>query len=165
MNRGRALPLAIRTAVFAVLLPGTVFVLLPIRILAATAAQWSFEIGPLRLLGLVPLVLGTLVLFWGFAGFVLEGQGTPAPYDPPRRLVTGQLYARVRNPMYVAGTLVLVGEALLAESFALFAYAGLVWVGFHLFVVLYEEPGLRRRFGLEYEAYLARVPRWIPRAR
>ena len=65
-----------------------------------------------------------------------EGRGTPAPYDPPRQLVTGQLYRWVRNPMYVAIVIVLLGESVAFQSLTLLVYAGVVWLACHLFVVL-----------------------------
>lgn len=146
-------------------MPGTVVVLLPALILGATPSAPSLDLGPLRFAGVLLVALGLFVAGWAVLGFVIEGRGTPAPYDPPRRLVSGRLYARVRNPMYLGGTLILVGEAVLFRSYALLAYAALVWLGWHLFVVLYEEPTLRRRFGAAYDEYRARVPRWLPRLR
>jgi len=92
----------------------------------------------------------------------VEGEGTPAPYDPPHRLVTGRLYGWMRNPMYVAVITILLGEALFYGSVALLAWAVVAWFLFNFLVVLYEEPVLRRRFGPAYEAYLEHVPRWIP---
>jgi len=100
----------VRTLLFGALVPATILVLIPAMILNATGTEG--EGGVLRLLGLVPLVLGIAILAWCFAGFIVEGEGTPAPYDPPHRLVTGRLYGWMRNPMYVAVTTVLVGEAL-----------------------------------------------------
>jgi protein-S-isoprenylcysteine O-methyltransferase Ste14 len=74
------------------------------------------------------------------------------------------LYRYVRNPMYLGVTLVLLGEALLARSTALAVY-WLVWFGaVNAFVIGYEEPDLRKRFGESYERYTARVGRWIPRS-
>lgn len=154
--------LALRTTVFAVLMPATVLLYVPSAILAGTGDR--FDPTGWRALGLVPLVVGVAVLLVCFAGFILEGRGTPAPYDPPRHLVTGALYRRVRNPMYVGVTTALVGEAAVFGSVALLAWAVVLWLIFHLFVVLYEEPGLRERFDGAYEDYLRRVPRWIPRA-
>ena len=152
--------LAIRTLVFAVLMPATIVVYVPWVILGGNA---QLDLGGWRALGLVPLVAGVAVLLLAFAGFIVEGRGTPAPYDPPRRLVTGALYERVRNPMYVGVTTALVGEAIVFGSPAILAWAAFMWVAFHLFVVLYEEPGLRDRFDGAYDDYLRRVPRWIPR--
>ena len=141
-------------------MPATFLVLIPAMILSATGTEG--EGGVLRLVGLVPLVLGIAVFAWCFAGFIVEGEGTPAPYDPPHRLVTGRLYGWMRNPMYVAVTTILVGEAMFYGSVALLAWAAVAWIFFHVFVVLYEEPTLQRRFGPAYDAYTEHVPRWIP---
>jgi protein-S-isoprenylcysteine O-methyltransferase Ste14 len=153
--------LALRTIVFAVLMPATVLVYVPWLILGACGERP--DLVGWRALGLVPLFAGVGVLLVCFAGFILEGRGTPAPYDPPRRLVTGALYQRVRNPMYVGVTTALVGEAILFGSVGILAWSLVLWLVFHLFVVLYEEPGLRDRFDGAYDDYLRRVPRWIPR--
>jgi protein-S-isoprenylcysteine O-methyltransferase Ste14 len=77
-------------------------------------------------------------------------------------VVTG-LYRFVCNPMYAAVVALVLGEAILLGDWRLIAYAALIWVAFHLFVIGYEEPTLRRTFGAEYEAFRANVPRWIPR--
>ena len=97
--------------------------------------------------------------------FVRQGHGTPAPMAPPGRLVVSGPYRAVRNPAYLTALGVLLGEALLLGSRAVLVYAGAMAVAFHLFVVLYEEPALRRKFGAEYEAFCREVPRWIPRLR
>ena len=98
--------------------------------------------------------------FWGFA---LRGQGMPAPIAPTQKLVVEGLHRYIRNPMYVGVMLVVWGQALLYWSRALAEYAAFLWLAFHVFVLLYEEPTLRRTFGEQYEAYRRRVPRWIPR--
>jgi protein-S-isoprenylcysteine O-methyltransferase Ste14 len=150
----------VRTAVFAALLPASIVIFIPRWVLA-----WSGGPGesPWQPVGLAPIAVGAAFLLWCWAGFVTEGRGTPAPYDPPRRLVSGALYAWVRNPMYVAITVILVGEAMFFWSAALLLLALATSLVFHLFVVLYEEPGLRTRFGAPYEEYTRRVRRWIPR--
>jgi protein-S-isoprenylcysteine O-methyltransferase Ste14 len=150
----------LRTLVFGALVPATILVAIPALILNATGT--SGDGGVLRLVGLVPLVLGIAILAWCFAGFIVEGEGTPAPYDPPHRLVTGRLYGWMRNPMYVAVVTILLGEAMFYGSVALLLWAIVVGILFNFFVVFYEEPTLRRRFGPAYEAYLEHVPRWIP---
>jgi protein-S-isoprenylcysteine O-methyltransferase Ste14 len=150
----------LRTLLFGALVPATVLVVIPALILDATGTEG--EGGVLRLVGLVPLVLGIAILAWCFAGFIVEGEGTPAPYDPPHRLVTGRLYGWMRNPMYVAVTTILLGEAVFYGSVALLVWTVVAWIIFNFFVVLYEEPSLKRRFGPAYEAYVERVPRWIP---
>jgi protein-S-isoprenylcysteine O-methyltransferase Ste14 len=89
--------------------------------------------------------------------------GTPAPVKPPEKLVANGLYRHVRNPMYVAVFIIIIGQALLFGDAALLPYAAIIWTAFHLFVIFYEEPNLRRRFGADYELYCSRVPRWLPR--
>ena len=150
----------LRTLVFGALVPASVIVVVPALILNATGVEG--EGGVLRLVGLVPLVLGIAILAWCFAGFIVEGEGTPAPYDPPHRLVTGRLYGWMRNPMYVAVLTILLGEAMFYGSVPLLLWGVLAGILFNFFVVFYEEPTLRRRFGPAYEAYLEHVPRWIP---
>jgi protein-S-isoprenylcysteine O-methyltransferase Ste14 len=118
---------------------------------------------PLRVLGAIVLAVGVGVLLHAFARFVVEGVGTPAPVAPPERLVVGGLYRYVRNPMYVAVTATIVGQALLLGQPILIAYAAGFLVLVAAFVRWYEEPTLLRRFGPEYEAYRRAVPGWWPR--
>jgi protein-S-isoprenylcysteine O-methyltransferase Ste14 len=113
--------------------------------------------GVLVLIAAIPLFLEFL---WRF---VEEGHGTPAPVAPTEKLVVGGTFRRVRNPGYVAVVGILLGEALVLGSVLLLTYAVGIWLIFHLFVLVYEEPTLRRQFGEEYGAYCRRVPRWLPR--
>jgi len=94
--------------------------------------------------------------------FTFTGRGTPAPFDPPKEIVVRGPYRYVRNPMYVAVMLALTGEALLFEAASLLIYAALAFSFFHFWVVFYEEPTLRRKFGDSYREYCRRVPRWLP---
>jgi protein-S-isoprenylcysteine O-methyltransferase Ste14 len=118
-----------------------------------------------RWIGVAAIGIGFGVAIDGWIRFVVSGHGTPAPNAPPRHLVVGGLYRLVRNPMYVGIILLILGQALLFGSWSTVVYATLVAVVLHLFAVLYEERTLRRRFGPEYEAYRARVNRWVPRFR
>ena len=118
-----------------------------------------------RWLGVALIALGMPVLLDAFARFALQGRGTPAPVMPPERLVVFGFYRHVRNPMYVAITSIVTGQGLLLGDSRLFAWAAVLWLLFHVFVLLYEEPILRSRFGREYGAYCANVPRWIPKPR
>jgi protein-S-isoprenylcysteine O-methyltransferase Ste14 len=77
----------------------------------------------------------------------------------------GGVYRYVRNPAYIAVIAMLVGQALFFGNRALLEYAFVVAIGFHLFVILYEEPTLTRKFGRDYQAYCQEVPRWIPHLR
>ena len=97
------------------------------------------------------------------ATFVVRGRGTPAPFDPPRQFVAVGPYRYVRNPMYIGGALLLAGFALYIRSGAALIFC-LPWLLLcHIFVLLYEEPTLRSKFGTTYEDYCRTVPRWIPR--
>src|SRR5262245_40726232 len=130
--------------------------------------QWEFRpaffgLHLTRILGGVLIIAGVPGLVDSFVRFALEGLGTPAPIAPTQKLVVTGLYRYVRNPIYIALIAVIFGQALLLGDVRLFWYGTLFWLALHVFVVLYEEPTLTRTFGIEYEAYQANVPRWIPR--
>jgi protein-S-isoprenylcysteine O-methyltransferase Ste14 len=150
---------------FLVLAPGTVAALVPWWI-----SRWR-PLPPLlgwpwlRGLGALLILLGLPVLLDSFGRFALEGRGTPAPIAPTERLVARGFYRYVRNPMYVAVTSLILGQGLLLGNAVVLQYGLMVLLGFHLFVLAYEEPALRRRFGAEYLAYCAGVRRWLPRLR
>jgi protein-S-isoprenylcysteine O-methyltransferase Ste14 len=116
----------------------------------------------LRLLGGAFIAFGLLLVLEATARFALQGRGTPAPWAPPERFVARGSYRFTRNPMYVGVLALIVGQALLLGREVLFAWAVGAWLLFQLFLLLEEEPGLRRRFGAEYEDYCALVPRWLP---
>lgn len=114
-------------------------------------------------LGIPLMAAGGLLTLACVATFVVRGQGTPAPFDPPRVVVASGPYRWVRNPMYLGASLVLAGYALCAVSFAALLVPIALLAAAHGFVVLYEEPTLDRRFGESYRAYRRSTPRWIPR--
>jgi protein-S-isoprenylcysteine O-methyltransferase Ste14 len=118
-----------------------------------------------RVIGGVVVAVGVAILVESFSRFAMKGRGTPAPIAPTETLVVSGFYRYVRNPMYVAVLAIIIGQALLFGSIVLLPYAALVWLLFHGFVLLYEEPTLRRRYGPSYEAYRANVRRWRPRMR
>jgi len=108
------------------------------------------------------MIAGTAILLRCIRDFAVVGRGTLSPIDAPRKLVVAGLYRYVRNPMYVGVTMVLVGEVLFFKSLALLEYT-VVWFGVvNLFVLFYEEPTLKRRFGESYDRYRRSVGRWIP---
>jgi protein-S-isoprenylcysteine O-methyltransferase Ste14 len=156
---------ALKSAVFTILVPGTVVVIVPWMILGAGDGPHPSSALVLRLVGGAAAIAGLALYFRCLSGFVQEGGGTPSPTDPPRRLVVRGPYRRTRNPMYLAVLSMVVGEALAFGSASLGIYAAALGLAFHAFVVLYEEPALGRMFGEEYAAYRRAVPRWLGRAR
>ena len=154
-----------RAVTYASLFIGFLLVFVPARILAAAGIGSAPHVGPLQVLGLLVTAAGALLALWCVAAFVVVGKGTPAPFDPPRRLVVRGPYIFVRNPMYIGAGLALLGAALYHGSSGLAVYAVLFLAVMHVFVLLYEEPTLRRAFGTEYEVYCSRVARWWPRWR
>jgi protein-S-isoprenylcysteine O-methyltransferase Ste14 len=152
---------ALKTLLFTVFVPGTVAGLVP-YLLTRGDAGGTVPLGATHWLGLLPILAGLVIYLRSAWDFVAAGRGTPAPIDPPKRLVARGFYRFSRNPMYVAVLAVLLGEAIVLGSATLAAYALAVGIAFHLFVVLYEEPTLRRLYGRAYEEYCNEVPRWFP---
>lgn len=145
-------------------LPGTVLVFIPAILLGLKGGP---EIASMKSVG-----------FWAglvFAGagaglsggsmrlFFRHGEGTPAPWEPPQRFVVQGLYRHVRNPMIVGVILLLIAEALIFQSVAVGIWAVVFFVGNAIYFPAVEEPGLRQRFGKDYETYCANVGRWVPR--
>ncbi len=153
------------SAMFLVIAPGIVAGYVPWRICRWHVAAPLLGISPFRLVGVLFIVAGIPVLLDSFARFALQGLGTPAPIFPTRHLVVSGLFRYVRNPMYVAMLALILGQGLLFGSIGVLEYSVAVWVGFYLFVLIYEEPTLRKSFGLEYQEFCANVPRWIPHLR
>jgi protein-S-isoprenylcysteine O-methyltransferase Ste14 len=153
------------SALFLVIAPGTIAGLVPWWI-----SRWRFQppllhVPVLRVIGVLLVTAGVSVLLDSFARFALTGLGTPAPVFPTRHLVVSGLYQHVRNPMYIAVVSVIIGQGLLFGNVRVLEYGALAWLGFHFFVLAYEEPVLRATHGTEYKAFCDQVPRWIPRLR
>ena len=153
----------VRAVTYAALFIGFVLVYLPARFLSWSGIVEPATTGAPQIAGMIMVTIGTVIAFWCVFTFVFIGKGTPAPFDPPRKLVIRGPYRFVRNPMYIGAGMTLAGAALFYESLSIFIYTGLFFLITHLFVVLYEEPTLRRTFGNEYEAYFRRVRRWLPK--
>jgi protein-S-isoprenylcysteine O-methyltransferase Ste14 len=135
----------------------------------APLAAWLDALLPVRLpfdlrwLGVL-IAIGAMVLIASAqVSFVRFGGGTGVPNDPPRRLVASGPYRWVRNPLYISGNALLWATALMLNSAGLLGIAFVVAMGFHLFVVFYEEPQLEKRYGDAYREYTKSVPRWVPR--
>jgi protein-S-isoprenylcysteine O-methyltransferase Ste14 len=156
------IPAVVRAVTYTALFIGLLFIYLPGRLLAWSGVVRPEANGAPQIAGMIIGGVGTVIALWCIFAFVFVGKGTPAPVDPPRRLVIRGPYRFVRNPMYIGAGLVLAGLAIFYKSILVAVYAGLFFLAAHIFVVTYEEPTLRRTFGQEYDAYCARVRRWWP---
>lgn len=141
--------------------PGILFFYLPFWLtrfrIPAQEPQWQ------RMLACLLITAGAVPLLESAARFVRAGKGTLVPTTPTEHLVVSGLYRYVRNPMYVGVAVCLAAEAMLFRSADLVVELALALIAIHLFVCLYEEPTLRKRYGQEYAEYKRNVPRWLPR--
>jgi protein-S-isoprenylcysteine O-methyltransferase Ste14 len=151
-----------RGLTYAALFISFVLVFLPAQVLSRAGVSMPAELGPLQAFGAVAVVLGLALAIWCVLAFGIVGKGTPAPFDPPRRLVVRGPYRYVRNPMYIGAIGGLAGASLFYESLALAAFTLLFAAIVHVFVLFYEEPTLTRLFGADYTEYRRRVRRWRP---
>ncbi len=164
-NRMRRVFAILGSGLFLLLAPGIVAGVVPWWI-----SRWHVQapllgIPVLRLVGGVLIIASICVLLDSFARFAIQGLGTPAPVFPPRHLVISALYRHVRNPIYLAVVAAILGQGLLFGSVPVLEYGVPVWLAFHVFVLVYEEPKLTATFGPEYEVFRTHVPRWLPHLR
>ena len=152
-----------RAATYSALFIGFLLIFLPDRILSSTGIIRPAAIGLSQVAGLLLGASGAALALTCILTLVFVGSGTPAPFDPPRRLVVRGPYRLVRNPMYLGAGLALSGAGLFYQSIPLLGYAGVFLLITHLFVLLYEEPTLRQTFDGDYEAYCRQVGRWWPK--
>jgi protein-S-isoprenylcysteine O-methyltransferase Ste14 len=153
---------ALRSLLFLILAPGMVAGYIPLALLRNGS---QLETGIFAYLAIPFWLVGAVIVLWSFWNFLVQGRGTPAPIDPPKEMVATGFYRYVRNPMYVGVLAIIIGHFLWFGYWNLLIYATIVFVAFHAFVMYYEEPTLKRKFGAPYEDYLRKVPRWIPRFR
>lgn len=153
-----------------ILLPGTALGLIPALILAVTGVTpISNELTLFNLLrfwlGLLLTAAGGGLAVWTIVLFMRYGEGTPAPWEPPRKLVVCGPYRHVRNPMISSVLILIAAEALLFGSWPLLVWMGAFFLGNVVYFPLVEEKGLEERFGQAYREYKKNVPRWLPRRR
>jgi protein-S-isoprenylcysteine O-methyltransferase Ste14 len=151
---------ALKSFFFLILVPGLLLGYFPYLIAASDIEL--FDPGAFAYLAFPLWLVGGGGMLWCFWNFTVNGRGTPAPIDLPKELVAVGLYRLVRNPMYAAGIIALIGWILWSPSLPLILAPILFFLAAQLFVTLYEEPTLKRKFGAAYEDYVRRVPRWIP---
>lgn len=151
--------LVLKNLLFTLVMPGTAAVYLPLLL---TRGKWpAAGVGAVLACALIGIGASIyLRCVWDFLSF---GRGTPAPIDAPKKLVIRGLYRYVRNPMYIGVLTVILGWSILFRSWDVLLYGLVVSTSFHLFITRYEEPHLHDVFGVDYDAYRARVRRWLPR--
>ena len=158
----KSLRLLFKNLLFTLLVPGFVVGWMPLRWFERRAqwpAVWSWH----HFAGTALFAVGLVVYLHCTWLFATCGQGTPAPFDPPRKLVWRGLYKWVRNPMYLGIFALVAGEMGFLRSQHILVYFICLLCAMQLFVVGYEERALRHRFGAMYEDYKRAVPRWLPR--
>jgi protein-S-isoprenylcysteine O-methyltransferase Ste14 len=151
-----------RAVTYSTFFVGLVLIFLPASVLTRAGVVRPAAIGVWQVAGVVVGLVGAALALWCILTFVFIGHGTPAPFDPPRRLVVRGPYRLVRNPMYIGAGIALFGAALFYQSPALLGYVVVFLLAMHVFVIGYEEPTLRRMFGREYTVYCQNVGRWWP---
>ena len=150
------------TLIYLFLLVPFFIIWIPYEILSASGHDIEFNNGVFQHVGLVFIALGVVAYIWCSGSFVFYAKGTPIPFTPTKELVVTGLYKYVRNPLYIAGMLVLLGETLLFLSKGIFIYTLIMFGVFNIHVLM-EENHLEDTFGKKYEQYRKDVPRWIPR--
>ncbi len=147
-----------KNLLFTIVVPGTVAVYIPVFLFSYASVDFSLN----ALIGGLLLLIGGSIYLWCLWDFASTGRGTPAPIDPPKHLVVRGLYRYMRNPMYAGVLSVIFGWGSLFAALPIIIYGLCMAIGFHLFVVLHEEPNLRQMFGSSYEEYCSQVNRWLP---
>ena len=154
--------LLVRNLIFTILQPGVAAGLVPYLILSNTGRTFFPDVWTIwHYAGAALMLVGATVVLICILRFATEGRGTLSPLDPTKKLVVHGLYHYSRNPMYVGVTLLLIGETLFWMSLPLAVYTAVLFAGFNAFIVLHEEPRLRRDFPVEYALYCSRVRRWF----
>jgi protein-S-isoprenylcysteine O-methyltransferase Ste14 len=160
--------LVIRSLLSVLALPTVVAGVLPAWLIFSRGAHLGFKLEtPLNVVlaavGLMLAAAGLALAAGTMRRFATQGEGTLAPWDPPRKLVVSGVYRHVRNPM-ISGVLgILAGEGLFFGSTAVLGWFAIFAAANAIYIPLFEEPGLAARFGRDYETYKRHVPRWIPR--
>src|SRR5215216_6459987 len=129
-------------------------------------AAWGsplFNLGFLRYLAIPLWMTGAWIITRCCIDIVRRGSGTPAHIDPPKQLIITGYYRHIRNPIYLGALLALLGHIAWSGSALVIAYFVCYLIAFHILIVFFEEPVLRKTFGREYDEYSSSVPRWIPK--
>lgn len=153
----------LKRQLYSFLLPFTATLVVPAVLL------WIFPPDPVGfavlrfILGMLLIATGFVLLVTSIGLFLVVGQGTLAPWDPPQTLVIKGVYQHTRNPMLSGVNSILLGQSILLGSLALLAWTVFFFVLNTAYFILSEEPALQKRFGASYLIYKKHVPRWFPR--
>lgn len=129
-------------------------------LLDGDALAWRHITDPAQLAG-IAVALAGLVLVAICLGLFRRFRTRPEPWQPDQALIASGVYKLSRNPMYLGMALLCLGIGIFFESLAGIVLLGVVLVVIDRYVVAREEAYLARRFGTEYEAYRAKVRRWL----
>jgi protein-S-isoprenylcysteine O-methyltransferase Ste14 len=159
----------IRLIIFTILVPGTVAVYIPRRLIAGIDADW--QNAALKWTGLAIIIGGIIIYALCALAFLLKGLGTPMIWfakplkflvgEEPKKMVSSGLYKFSRNPMYFGVLLTVLGQALFYQRYILIHYFLFLFILFHLVVIMIEEPHLQKKFGKEYDEYRKKTRRWF----
>jgi protein-S-isoprenylcysteine O-methyltransferase Ste14 len=145
-----------------IIMPFNVLVFIPAIILYMSNYTWKLNYLFLMIIGSVLFVMGLCLASWTVWLFAHKGQGTAAPWNPPKNLVIEGPYAYVRNPMIISVFIMQIAESLLLNSWIIFGLFALFLLIKMVYLPFFEEKDLEKRFGKAYIDYKYNVPRWIP---
>ena len=149
-----------------ILFPFNVMGVIPLLILWFSGKFESYQFRMIPIIsGGILIVVGLYIIWIAVSLFTDYGKGTPAPWAPPKNLVTIDVYRYVRNPMMIGVWSVLIGEATLFMSLEILMWFFMFFIGSVILVPCWEEVDLEKRFGGSYKEYKSQVPRWIPKRR
>jgi protein-S-isoprenylcysteine O-methyltransferase Ste14 len=137
------------------------FLVIPYLFLIYGLATWPQQYGVLEVLALFLIITGLSLVIWVIFAHAQYGKGTPAPFNPPKKIVASGAYRYSRNPMYVGAIVLLVGEALFLNATWMLLFIACLFLLFMLYVKYEEEPRLIQRYGASYQEYMKKVPRWL----
>lgn len=143
---------------------GTVFFILLPYFLIQLNAYFSLPVYSSKLftiLGMTLMIVGENIFIYCSRLFLIFGRGTPAPIEPPKKLVVSGLYKYTRNPIYISYFIIFLGEFLFFGQLLLLIYFFLSIITINLYIKYYEEPILKKRFGKSYKEYFKKIPRWL----
>ena len=159
----------LRGIIFTILVPGTVAGYIPYLLIRNRMADLNW--GQWHYAGLPIFIIGILIYLITALSFLMRGKGTPAIWfteaigwligKEPVKMVSNGLYKYSRNPMYLGVMTTVLGEAIYFHQTILLRYVVILFIIFHLVVVLIEEPHLAQKFGEEYKQYKKKTRRWF----